>query len=78
MREYNAAQGQRQFEYAAGHPLFGNQRNFAACAQYYDNLWRQAVKAKILSVTAPLNRADVDSLFVTNRGAAWPGGPSGV
>mmetsp|Transcript_20516 Transcript_20516/g.51229 ORF Transcript_20516/g.51229 Transcript_20516/m.51229 type:complete len:126 (-) Transcript_20516:753-1130(-) len=32
MREYNAQPGQRQFEYAAGHPLFANQRNFAACA----------------------------------------------
>jgi len=73
MREYNAPQGQRQFEYAAGHALFPNQRDFAACAQYYDNLWRQAVKAKILSVTAPLARAGAAAMQLQPAATAEPG-----
>mmetsp|Transcript_14861 Transcript_14861/g.37039 ORF Transcript_14861/g.37039 Transcript_14861/m.37039 type:complete len:210 (-) Transcript_14861:665-1294(-) len=55
MREYDAAVGSRQFEYPAAHPLlFANQRNFGACVHYYDAQWKQAVKSKILTVTAPL------------------------
>jgi len=57
MREYDAAVGSRQFEYPAAHPLFANQRNFGACVHYYDAQWKQAVKSKILTVTAPLRRS---------------------
>mmetsp|Transcript_19874 Transcript_19874/g.34821 ORF Transcript_19874/g.34821 Transcript_19874/m.34821 type:complete len:83 (+) Transcript_19874:406-654(+) len=49
------------------------------CAQYYDNLlWRQPVKAKILSVTAPLARADAESLHVSDCGASRLGRACGV
>mmetsp|Transcript_20516 Transcript_20516/g.51232 ORF Transcript_20516/g.51232 Transcript_20516/m.51232 type:complete len:107 (-) Transcript_20516:689-1009(-) len=51
----------------------------AQCAQYYDNLlWRQPVKAKILSVTAPLARADAESLHVSDCGASRLGRACGV
>jgi len=57
MREYDAPAGSRQFEYPAGHPAFPGQRNFGACVHYYDGQWKQAVKSKILTVTAPLRRS---------------------
>mmetsp|Transcript_20028 Transcript_20028/g.49984 ORF Transcript_20028/g.49984 Transcript_20028/m.49984 type:complete len:119 (+) Transcript_20028:606-962(+) len=49
MREYDAPAGSRQFEYPAAHALFAGQRDFGACSQYYDNQWKQAFKAKILT-----------------------------
>jgi len=64
MREYDAPAGSRQFEYPAGHPAFPGQRNFGACVHYYDGQWKQAVKSKILTVTAPLRRSGGQSARV--------------
>ncbi|KAL1507650.1 hypothetical protein AB1Y20_007267 [Prymnesium parvum] len=68
MREYDAAAGSRQFEYPAAHPLFAGQRDFGACAHYYDAQWKQAVKSKILTVTAPLRRSNQTARAIVDRG----------